>query len=265
MADVNNVDGDDDGGNGGHDGQPAPIMPHKEYTPQKLDIMHPTLTVPDDDDHDYEEEGEDPMLKEGNRVAKVIAEDAREHGRRKKAGGDTSTTGKCEESNNGCMAVLLGGHTSECGVHGDSAERHRLRHVSSRMHGPSAERQHKQQRIQKRPSKSEPESSMAGTSATEACSANSPAGVSNSLSACHLNSVAGVMNSNAISGNNACDCISGGMGADVTMAEPSGDDVHGRSSRSSDGCRGNGSGSSSSSSSSSSRCSSSSSRGASTN
>ena len=146
MADVNNVDGNDDGGSEGHDGQHAPIMPHKDYTPQKLDILYPPLTVPDDDDHDYEEEGEDLMLKEGNRVAKIIAEDAREHGRRKKGGGDASTTGECEESNNGCMAVLLSGHTSGCGVHGDSAERPKLRHVSSRLHGASAERLRTQQK-----------------------------------------------------------------------------------------------------------------------
>jgi hypothetical protein len=146
MADVNNIDDHDDGGNGGHDGQPNPIMPHKEYTPQKLDLMYPPLTVPDDDDHDHEEEGEDAMLKEGNRVAKVIAEDAKEHGRRTKVEVDVSTSGKCEESNTGCMAVLLSGHTSECGVHGDSAERPKLRHVSSRMHGASAERLRKQQR-----------------------------------------------------------------------------------------------------------------------
>ena len=63
-------------------------MPHKEYSEQQLDAKYPPLTVHDDDDHDYDEGSEDPMLKEGNRIAKVITEDAKEHGRRKRTGGD---------------------------------------------------------------------------------------------------------------------------------------------------------------------------------
>ena len=89
----------------------------------QADPNHPPLTAPDDDDRDYDEGGEDPMLKEATRIAKVIAEDAKEHGRRKKAGGDLSTASSGEGSNHGCMAVLLSDHASERGMHGESVER----------------------------------------------------------------------------------------------------------------------------------------------
>ena len=83
MAGVNQVAEED-----GQDEQPAPVMPHKEYTPQALDRAYPPLSVPDDDDHDFDDAtGRDPILKEGERIAKEIAEDARVHGRKKRTGG----------------------------------------------------------------------------------------------------------------------------------------------------------------------------------
>ena len=129
MAEMNNVNGDGKGGNietnkswptsslnddDGQDEQPPPVMPHKDHTPQQLDVAYPSLTVPDDDDHDYEEETEDPMLKEGARIAKDIVEDAKLHGRRKRAGGG------CSE------AVKPQGAKDQLSVHGVSAERLRF-------------------------------------------------------------------------------------------------------------------------------------------
>ena len=139
MAEMNNINGDGDGGTGGHDTQPAPVMPHKTLTEQQLDDNYPPLTVPDDDDRDYDEGDEDKMLQEGSRIAEGIAADAKEHGRRKKVGGVAGVVENSEGPNNDCMAVLLSGHTSECGMHGDSAGLPTLRHVSPRMHGPFAE------------------------------------------------------------------------------------------------------------------------------
>ena len=87
MAEVNQVVGEG-GEEDGRDEQRPPVMPHKEYTPQGLNLAYPPLSVPDDDDdHDYDETGEDPILQEGDRIAKEIAEDAKVHGRRKRAGG----------------------------------------------------------------------------------------------------------------------------------------------------------------------------------
>ena len=78
------------------DKQAPPVMPHKDHTPQQLDLAYPSLTVPDDDDHDYEEETEDPMLKGRIRIAKDILEDAKLHGRRKRTGGGSSEAVKSE-------------------------------------------------------------------------------------------------------------------------------------------------------------------------
>ena len=83
MAEVHQVVGEE----GDHDEQPPPVMPHKEYAPRALDLAYPPLSVPDDDDHDYDDAGEDPILREGDRIAKEIAENARMHGRKKRAGG----------------------------------------------------------------------------------------------------------------------------------------------------------------------------------
>jgi hypothetical protein len=144
MAEVNHIenDGEDHDANSK---EVPPMMPHKSCNARQLELNYPPLSVPEEDDHDYDEEGDDPMLQEGNRIARVIARDAKEHGRRKKAGGDLSTAGRSESPNQGCIAVLLSDHASERGVHGDSAECPKLRHVSSRVHGSSAERPRRQQ------------------------------------------------------------------------------------------------------------------------
>ena len=110
MKQVSRGDSDEDS----QDKQAPPVMPHKDHTPQQLDLAYPSLTVPDDDDHDYEEETEDPMLKEGARIAKDIVEDAKLHGRRKRAGGG------CSE------AVKPQGAKDQLSVHGVSAERLRF-------------------------------------------------------------------------------------------------------------------------------------------
>ena len=80
MAEMNNINGDGDGGTGGHARQPVPIMLHKTCTEQQLDDEYPPLTVPDDDDRDYDEGDEDRVLKEGKKQ-----DSRRHHGRREGA------------------------------------------------------------------------------------------------------------------------------------------------------------------------------------
>ena len=95
MNQVSRGDSDEDS----QDKQAPPVMPHKDHTPQQLDLAYPSLTVPDGDDdhdHDYEEETEDPMLKEGTRIAKNVMEDAKLHGRRKGTGGGSSEAAKSD-------------------------------------------------------------------------------------------------------------------------------------------------------------------------
>jgi hypothetical protein len=98
VAEMNAVNNDEDDD---YDSQPQPVMPHKDHTPQQPDAKYQPLTVPDDDDHDYDED-EDPLLKEGERIAKVIAEDAQEHGRRKRAGGDFKSEGPTVDAWHSC-------------------------------------------------------------------------------------------------------------------------------------------------------------------
>ena len=78
LAEANAVDKDE------HDGLPDPIMPHRCYDDDQLNIIYPPLTVPNDDDHDYEVDQEDGPLSAGRRIAEGIAEAARRHGRKKR-------------------------------------------------------------------------------------------------------------------------------------------------------------------------------------
>ena len=102
MADMNGLSRGDDDGDEGQDEEADPVMPHKEYSAKELDSKYPPLKVPDDDDCDYGEERGHPMLKEGNRIAKIIVEDAKEHGRKKRAGGDFRCEGPTVDAWRSC-------------------------------------------------------------------------------------------------------------------------------------------------------------------
>ena len=115
MADMNAVNDHDDD----HDDEPSPVMPHKDCSPEELDRNYPRIEVHDEEDKDYDDGSEDPMLIEGNRIAKCIVEDAQEHGRRKRAGDSL----KSESPSRGCMALFLSGCANGRSVHGDRAER----------------------------------------------------------------------------------------------------------------------------------------------
>ena len=61
-----------------------PVMPHIQY-PDRMDIEHPSLTVPPDCDGDHEElmDRRDPVFQRGLAMARDIAERTMMHGRRR--------------------------------------------------------------------------------------------------------------------------------------------------------------------------------------
>ena len=58
-----------------------PIMPHRTYDRNDLDQLYPSIEAVEA--VDCEEEESDPLLEEGNRIARGIVEQASLHGRRR--------------------------------------------------------------------------------------------------------------------------------------------------------------------------------------
>ena len=79
LAEANAVDKDE------YDGLADPIMLHRSFDHDQLNLMYPRLTVPCDHDYDYEVDQEDTLLRAGRKIAEGIVDNARRHGRRKRA------------------------------------------------------------------------------------------------------------------------------------------------------------------------------------
>ena len=73
------------GGGHGSEGEQRPTMPHLEHTAQELDRLYPSVVAAEAVDDD-EDDGE-PLLVEGLRIARMIAQDASHHGRRRQGCG----------------------------------------------------------------------------------------------------------------------------------------------------------------------------------
>ncbi len=92
MAEADHDDHDDHDHDCGtlavHDTGSEPYMPHRAYSAERLDELHPSFEAPEAVDADDPlAELEDPLLEHGMREAKEIMQEASEHGRRRRVSG----------------------------------------------------------------------------------------------------------------------------------------------------------------------------------
>ena len=68
-----------------------PYMPHRAYSAEKLDELHPSFRAPEAvDANDPLAELEDQLLEHGMKEAKEIMQEAIEHGRRRRVSGGST-------------------------------------------------------------------------------------------------------------------------------------------------------------------------------
>ena len=72
---------------------PIAIMPHREYSGEELDCIHPSFTTPDDQAlEDTQNDADDCVFRYGLELAEHLRQDTASHGRKRRTADTTTTT-----------------------------------------------------------------------------------------------------------------------------------------------------------------------------